>query len=583
MKRCIVLLILTLISSAGIYAQKTLVAYVADSISERPLMYCIITSQKTGETFLSNNDGLFRIPFANLKDTLIFTHLGFKEKIVPLYFVKDSSKIYMTQEIFEENDQDIMVGEERDDIKLAAKKLINSPSRQSRAYFAFETDYTNDHGEMTSFFLSTTVKGAKLQKLKYKNGRFGIIENVSKFQSINRYLHSTPDLWTSIVLIAYSPHYKNEFIPINPLTYIDSVLVDSFWICAYGNQNTESTRHFKFSKSLNDTLLYFDSEIWTCKQTTNIKQIKLTLKNADKLPLFKTKYQKDGKLELLYRFSDAVNNENRLINIQYSYNYTDDFVVNDRIVNKKAENKGIIHFYNYHEGFYFPKTNSMDGVDLFSYLVSTPFDDIFWKYENSIPLSLSQTKKLNRIISNGFQINYDKPKKDEKNVKIDKGNGLLLWNKDEYLDLLNNVVSDTTVAELDISIYCDIHQYPDTILFTTFTTLDLSNSKYNFLPAKKENLAYQNILFDLVEILRHNLVQKLKTMNDIKSMRNAHAVSIMDLKSLLSRYQKETKLGKNLDVMKEWNDRVYNITGIDSFKIFDVKYKPKKKKEKKSK
>lgn len=80
-----------------------------------------------------------------------------------------------------------------------------------------------------------------------------------------------------------------------------------------------------------------------------------------------------------------------------------------------------------------------------------------------------------------------------------------------------------------------------------------------------------------------NLDEKLKMLRDVTAMKNAYKVAEKDLQSLITRYNKETKLGQDMDVLKEWNDRVYELTGIDSFQIFDIKYKPKKKKGKKAK
>jgi hypothetical protein len=86
----------------------------------------------------------------------------------------------------------------------------------------------------------------------------------------------------------------------------------------------------------------------------------------------------------------------------------------------------------------------------------------------------------------------------------------------------------------------------------------------------------------MAEIIRVNLDEKLRLMNDINAMKNAQMVAQKDLKALISRYNHETKKGQDLDALKVWNDRVLDRTGIDSFKIFDIRYNLKRKKIKKS-
>jgi hypothetical protein len=113
--------------------------------------------------------------------------------------------------------------------------------------------------------------------------------------------------------------------------------------------------------------------------------------------------------------------------------------------------------------------------------LSTPYDSIFWKYENILPFTQRQQDLLSTIKAKGFQTNYFASDKKENELKILSKKGAIVWHKDSYLSLQPNVLSDTLVSDLSISIYFDINKYADTVLYQTITMLDMDKSKYNLL------------------------------------------------------------------------------------------------------
>jgi len=561
-----------------IFAQKPLTGFVKDSESNRKLEYCVITSLHSGQTFLTNKDGMFRIPLVSSADTLSFSFVGFVVKYVPVLDLADSSTVSMDLEPFLEFTSDTLNEAHKEILKTATEKLVKGRAFQSRAYMYYETGDLEGNAEMTGICFNAALRGSKLMKINYKNGRTATIEKLLTRVAPNRYNASTPDIWHSVAMMAHSPIQRSARMPSNPLSSYAEKLTDSLWGFKLGNQNTENTLHMKFTSLPSASGNYFDGEVWICNKTASLKQLKLHADNAQTSP-FMGAY--DVHMDLMYRFSDQEDYPDKLIYTNFNYSYIYHLQDEPNPIKNQFKNKGIVHFYDYNTPYYLDDEKGK-GLDLYFYILSTPYDSIFWKYENILPFTQRQQDLLSTIKAKGFQTNYFASDKKENELKILSKKGAIVWHKDSYLSLQPNVLSDTLVSDLSISIYFDINKYADTVLYQTITMLDMDKSKYN-LPLNKENLAYQNILFDMAEIIRVNLDEKLRLMNDINAMKNAQMVAQKDLKALISRYNHETKKGQDLDALKVWNDRVLDRTGIDSFKIFDIRYKPKKKKDKKVK
>ena len=563
-----------------VFGQRPLVAFVSEQETSEKISYCIVTSLKSGETFLTNEEGAFRIPIVISNDTLAFSKIGFSIRYLPVSTIRDSAVVRLEAEQYPSPATDEVNEEQKEKLKNAIEKLRKKQVFQSRAYFYYETEDSLGNTEMTGLYFNAIVQGTKVLKLEYKNGRTAIIEKSLTAVAPNRFLASTPDIWHSIAMIIHSPLHRSKRMPSNPLLSYIEKSSDSLWHFTQGNQNSETTLHLEFAPTASDSTGLFYGEIWICNKTSTVKQLKLQIDRTNLNPFLNAQWPEDVDMDLVYRFSDVEKNMGNLTFTNFSYSYRYPMTNKTQVKQNHFKNNGIVHYYDYNIPFYIKNENA--GLELYFRMISTPYDSTFWKHVNVIPMTGIQLNKVRHIWLKAFQSNYYPPDKNDCENMMLAGKGVLVWNKDNYLDQLPNLISDTLTSDPSISIYFDINQYADTILYTTLTTLDIGNSKYN-LPRTKENLAYQNILFDLAEIIRVNLDEKLKMLRDVTAMKNAYKVAEKDLQSLITRYNKETKLGQDMDVLKEWNDRVYDITGIDSFQIFDIRYKPKKKKGKKAK
>ena len=81
-----------------VFGQRPLVAFVSEQETSEKISYCIVTSLKSGETFLTNEEGAFRIPFVISDDTLAFSKIGFSVRYLPVSAIRDSAVVRLEAE-----------------------------------------------------------------------------------------------------------------------------------------------------------------------------------------------------------------------------------------------------------------------------------------------------------------------------------------------------------------------------------------------------------------------------------------------------------------------------------------------------
>ena len=205
-----------------VFGQRPLVVFVSEQETSEKISYCIVTSLKSGETFLTNEEGAFRIPIVISNDTLAFSKIGFSIRYLPVSAIRDSAVVRLEAEQYPSPATDEVNEEQKEKLKNAIEKLRKKQVFQSRAYFYYETEDSLGNTEMTGLYFNAIVQGTKVLKLEYKNGRTAIIEKSLTAVAPNRFLASTPDIWHSIAMIIHSPLHRSKRMPSNPLlSYIE--------------------------------------------------------------------------------------------------------------------------------------------------------------------------------------------------------------------------------------------------------------------------------------------------------------------------------------------------------------------------
>ena len=552
-------------------AQNELIAKVLAKDSKESLRYCIISSHNSGITYLTNAEGTFHIPFVSDEDTLNFFLPGFETTKKRVLDLRSEPEVYLSEFVPESKQyyQPIPAAKLFSYIRNASEKLRKKPVLNSLAYLQFSLIAGSQDLEFSRFYYNTLVQGSKVLDMNLKHGRSGLAANQMGLNA----------LAPAKSLIRQAPVQNSKSFPLNPLQSSKDISYENLWNFE-NSKNTllgDGVSIIFTPREKNDNTLY-EGEIWI--DTISFDIIKLTLKtlNAGIHPFVgnPTDTIANVGIEINIHFSDSIEEGNKLVLISYTYSfdYTGDTSFSK--VRTRIINDGLIHFYDYSQAFFIPSLASGTMYDDHLKSGMTPFDSSFWKYNYGIELTSREVDKILRIAKNGVLMNYSLPQKSNQPTKSIFEENNVIWNKDSYLDLETDDNLPSAEADFAAYIYCDIDTYKDTLTFSTMTILDKLSTKFN-LEYSKQNLVYQNVYFDLCEIIRLNLDEKLKKLNKIDDMNIACDVAMKDLKSITQKLKSETSHGKNIDKLKKWNDLVYNRTGADNFLIFGLKYKPKRK------
>ena len=561
--------------SNKISAQKIGSGYVIDKTSKEAIPYAhVIKSNKQTGT-LTNDDGYFEL-LCSEKDTLVISYLGYKDYIIAAEELKKDKLIELSI------DEDTGIGEititANNDflytfIKKAKNKLKKeSQTSRSKAYFFTKTTTEKEPIELSEYFYNASINKGSVESLQYKNGQSHLLRRPDGGFFIN--------LNISKSISQYSLIDGNKYFPRNPLELSQKKLKKYFKLEL--DHQTEEVIIIKFSPKKNQENL-FSGTMWLDAKQYSIK--KVILNAADKNnKLFEgiasTKIDRIN-FSLIYSYQlDSDMNYLQYIAISYdallSNQLGDLFPVNT---------ESILHIYDSNSEFISPKITYPEAISDYRLLTITP-DTIIWnklQKQNQIKLSSLQKEHLEIVKSHGinfkflrgikmkfFESNYEHWAS-EYRVRIKKSNKKL--EEKEVRKLTDRIAKTNFLSDklsIETILYLDILKTEEGYVYESSAIVDPFNS-YNYLDVDDNILAYINIYFDLTEIYRRQLVDKLRDRNlSIDEINSIYQNVNKELAATQADLKKEAFAGRNITALERWNTIVINQLGIDNFDLFGL-------------
>lgn len=103
----------------------------------------------------------------------------------------------------------------------------------------------------------------------------------------------------------------------------------------------------------------------------------------------------------------------------------------------------------------------------------------------------------------------------------------------------------------------------------TKTIFDPIKSYFRF-PLTNNGKAFINMYFDLVEIYRRGLEEKLRKEKSVQRVMSHYDASIRQLEKYNRDFLKETERGTNIKGMLKWNNFIKQEIGIDNLEQFNI-------------
>ena len=595
---------------------------VKDSLTKEALGFCNIALKGTKKGAITNSEGVFSITVDNPKDILLLSYLGYESRSVEATVLLKKHDIYLQKKdvvlkevVIHSNDNYLY-----DLIDKCRNKLKeNKAEITAKVYFGLETrlkllagEYSMDSNwivlkfdtnqlkeekpvELLECLYNAEIEGDKVKELGFKNGRMALASNDNYFINMG----------SSTAISELSLIKDNGMYPLIPLQLNKKGMKKNFIVEAgfFDGKNYNITFYPK-----NNNKNAFSGEVWIDGNNYNLIKIHLKAENTEIHP-FLPNFPRDTIKDVSFDITNTYRTEQDLsFPDHFVFNYSITYLsrkdssmfLTQKRLNSIIKSKSIMYFYDYDKPFilpYFDYTNNLFGRDD-SYKISfIPYNEALWNSEN-IVLHTEKQKKEYGLLSNNGQLkdyrqgNYSSgfmanlpgyslniahfafyyPYWDSLKRVIPSRNGenFKTLSKEE---INSHIKSD--LYKLKAQILLDIVESGDSLQCKTYTVFDNEQTFY-YLPTNFYTNAFLNIYFDIWEIERRKMQQKLDTLNlNLTQINNIYKTCIDNLNVVSEKYIKEVDVGENEKMMKKWNDYVLEKLNIDNMKLVENSNKTK--------
>lgn len=573
-----------------LFCQNTTKGVIVNNKDKLALEYCNVFNKTTQEGVITNTNGVYSLEVKTMEDTIVFSYVGYKTLITSVKNISQLDTICLTENPY--NLSEIEIHSNNDfliDIIIHCKNKIKdlNGAHSSKAFYILNTTTNNQPLEILEFYYSAIQKKGKLRELKLKNGRFALLPMDSRyFLNLN-----TSQAFNKIDLVKRSNFFPGIILQFNKreirkyfhldLTRYDSL---SYYIAFISKSNTKEL---------------FNGELVINKKTYAIEKINLFAKSIITHPFIGLGGNITN-IDSIRLEIDFVPYKIKIdkISLKMDLSFLSDH--GDTIINgtpakldRKLNINSLLYFYDFNNPFIIPYFEYNNNLSDYRKLSIIPYNNAFWS-SRKILLTNDQKKQIKIMEEQGYTLNYKESyygrdfmnKELEIAPKIRKGffefPSHAFWNPKDRIQVRNDIkhkqiISNSNIPlnsrdlfNMDVQFLLDINPIGNQYSCKSFTILDLINSHYD-LEIDEYTNAFLNIYFDLYEIERRKMMKELQNNNtSIEEINTIYFKSISNINSQIKKYLIEVQYGSNREMLKKWNSIVYEILGIDNFKLFQL-------------
>lgn len=587
--------VLFLLLHLSLSAQDTLIweGVVVDGISNAPMPYTGIFAASDHHGTISRADGSFRLHDILAEDTIVFRASGYKEMRIPVPDRSDTVRLFTGLQLLES----VIV---LSDVSILYKMIADSKKVQrnqvdtAKTYFELESFEGDAQLELFQAYYNGIFKDYDLKEMELKSARFGLRKNRE------RYFIS---LESSRAMREHSLFESNPWFPHSPFELSKKELRKSYRLELAGkspNQLSGTTYVIRFEpKHAEDTTEFFSGMVWMDSASCNIEKVELSISQTSRHPFqafFLRKELNHVGLHLEKTF-DYNGDRMRIRSIDFTYsiktnqplfvNLDEDERIQYMDTTQRSEHFLIVpdYFITTHAFLYAYDYDSHFSVARFEF-PKEPIND----YRKLYALGKNET------FWNCYQ-DFKIPN-DEKNVrfladslvvqdlaaialnfhhrKMLLGGIYIPWSENRVI-VRNASFNPTerpaipaTAYQLKGQILMDVNEVCGVPTVETRCVLDPYETYFN-LPISPTQLAFINIYFDLLEMERRELEQKLATAGEhIEQWDALYKEQLQIAEKHLQSYLREVDRGTNTDALLKWNNEVEEALSIDNVALFKV-------------
>lgn len=578
---------LLLLSVTGLFAQQKpgyLHGVVINRHNEK-LAYASIQFKGSDYGTITNEDGEFLIHRKKLiRDTLVVYFMGYKSKEIAIDETNDSLTITLEKAVHTLNEVVVLADKENYAYGLLTKlikkyrgKTENIPSK---AYLSLYSSMDQPLEIFEAFYNAELNPRDGITSLELKNGRAGLIKKDNfAFVSLN----------TTDILSDFSPFLKvmNQKLPIGPTNLNNSAIKSKYHLEIEDilNDGDEQTTVIAFSPTINNGL-YFSGKIYINIDRNELQKLTLEIENTkqDFLKSIQENSLVDSlNIRLELNFDQ---NSTRLQSMIYDY----DFILSSQPQNRIVS-RALLAFYDYGSPFEMPLSAPVNPGSDYQRILSYPFNKHFWEANYYLPISQNKIDFTNFFKTHGYLINHDSisvqsPYIESPFLNWSKANRLI-WsdipNAKPILPQGNEngvlVIAYQTAGNsyLRGHLFLDYEVEGSNTYYYSRASIDRELSFFKDMRRDVYTLVYLNIYFDLYEVHRRILMDKLNNLGYAKrkEIANIYQEELKLLHNELQSMRKETQQGFNVEGLSNWNFYIEKKLGVNNFSIFGVESGPR--------
>ena len=556
----------------NVFAQessKTISSVIFDSLTQDVLPYAGVYNVRSAKGTASNDYGQFILPIARIGDSILISFIGYEDKYI---VVGDTwpEKIHMSRsaELLE------VVKIKADnaylyDLIYDSKRSVSSAKRIAKTYLFSETRLANDRVELMEAYYNGVYEDAILKKLNIKDGRLGLKSKNNQY------------FITTSVSELYSLHNvfeKSEFFPDNPFCLSRKQLGKKYKLgltSVYQKDGKiimgiEFTPRKKFAK-------LFSGTIFIKQETRQIVKLELKLEGTHEHPFVSLRLNKIDSVDFYAtRTFKEIDGDMFVDRIDIKYNVYQRHSFDKPYV---AKTKTFVKAYDFENKFELPRfsfsennrhgdyqelvlLSSLDacwqGYDEYRFYDKKDEIDMYMN-ENLFLGDIQTTNKIKQFSSYDY-VQWSGKRLFMKTIDqdiLDRKNSVDQFDKNKY--------------NFNLQFFLDVRVCDGDTTYITKSILDPKNTYYYFVMTNVDR-AFQNMLFDLLEIQRRELQwaleeNKYHNYNDISALYEAHNLAFEHTKK---KFISEVNRGRNKIRMKAWNETIRKALNIDNMKLFEL-------------
>lgn len=540
-------------------------AIVFDSLNKEVIPFAKVynVSEKMGTSTMSN--GSFVLSNVSAGDSILFYSFGFVKKIIAAENVRYSDTVFLSPAVHVLSN--ILVLADNSflyDIIHKAKKNRTVIETVAKSYLELSSYSDEDQLELIQGYYNAYYNGYDLTQLKTVNVRFGIRPKWQTFYS---------SISAAKVFLKHQLFEKNTLFPSNPFSLSYGELKNKYILTLHSKlkQNGKTSYVIGF-EPFNKKEDLFSGAVWIDSAECSVQKIILEKKNATSYPfapILDNVILSNVDLKITKAFS-CKNDTTRVnyIDFEYSYSYKNKFAFN-------IKTHVTLQSYDYtsifvEPFFNFPKERELSHELNELYIIG--YDKLFWDCMDEYKPS-SNTYRNNLFYADSLTKFYYDAWPAKGNIYVTWGNmKRFILRASQQVDTLSHRAAMSTIPSqnyyLCVQIYLSINNMCDTVHYTTKTIFDPFQS-YFYYPITVEVNIFVNIYFDIIEIQRRKLNEKLDLCyGDVQKMKNEYDEILKETAQISNSYFNEVNRGKNGVALQHWNNYVKERLGIDNLTLF---------------